>query len=222
MKREKQNASVVEKVSSNLVANIFDRSLSKRSQSTLPVDVPIQSSTAEKQNKKLSPVELKFNTYMNYLKASDMPNDEKVRKGTKAFLKLEAFLNKKKQPKQKEQPEQDDEMLKQQQHKYYYDLIDDNYKHIGIIIKKITDEYKKNLVGTIPKEIIDYRKDLDFRLDRYTTNVLKFFDIIQNKLGEKIENIEVHLYNIEKIKKAIADRELGGWGQQRADSLQRE
>ena len=36
------------------------------------------------------------------------------------------------------------------------------------------------------------------------------------------ENLEVHFYNIDKIKKAIADRALGGWGQQRADFLQRE
>ena len=27
------------------------------------------------------------------------------------------------------------------------------------------------------------------------------------------ENIEAHLYNIEKIKKAIYDRQVSGWGQ---------
>ena len=32
---------------------------------------------------------------MNYLKASDMSNDEKAKKATKAFFKLEAVLNKK-------------------------------------------------------------------------------------------------------------------------------
>ena len=183
MKTEKQNAVAVKTVSNNLVANIFERSLNK-----LPLTVEEQTKkviAAEKVSsnlvanligrslskipetpqplvvKKQLPVEVKFDMYMEKLKNSDLPNDEKVRKGTIAYLKLEEHLNKKKTVKQVEQPKQDDDIFRQQQHQQLYDLLDDNYKHIGILIQKITNEYQNVIVGTIPKEIIDIRKKLD-------------------------------------------------------------
>lgn len=192
----------VEKVSSNLVANLIGRSLSKIPETPQPLVV-------EKQNKKQLPVEVKFDMYMEKLKNSDLPNDEKVRKGTIAYLKLEEYLNKKKTVKQVEQPKQDDEIFRQQQHQQLYDLLDDNYKHIGILIQKITNEYQNVIVGTIPKEIIDIRKNLDFRLNKYTSNVIQILEMLRVNFGE---NIEAHLYNIEKIKKAIYDRQVSGWG----------
>ena len=236
MKTEKQKAIAVETVSNNLVANIFERSLNKlpltveeqtkkviaagkvssnlvanligRSLSKIP-ETP-QPLVVEKQNKKQLPVEVKFDMYMEKLKNSDLPNDEKVRKGTIAYLKLEEHLNKKKTVKQVEQPKQDDDIFRQQQHQQLYDLLDDNYKHIGILIQKITNEYQNVIVGTIPKEIIDIRKNLDFRLNKYTSNVIQILEMLRVNFGE---NIEAHLYNIEKIKKAIYDRQVSGWGQ---------
>ena len=221
MKTEKQKAIAVETVSNNLVANIFERSLNKlpltveeqtkmviaagkvssnlvanligRSLSKIP-ETP-QPLVVEKQNKKQLPVEVKFDMYMEKLKNSDLPNDEKVRKGTIAYLKLEEYLNKKKTVKQVEQPKQDD-IFRQQQHQQLYDLLDDNYKHIGILIQKITNEYQNVIVGTIPKEIIDIRKNLDFRLNKYTSNVIQILEMLRVNFGE---NIEAHLYNIEKI-----------------------
>jgi hypothetical protein len=202
---EEQTKKVIaaEKVSSNLVANLIGRSLSKIPETPQPLVV-------EKQNKKQLPVEVKFDMYMEKLKNSDLPNDEKVRKGTIAYLKLEEHLNKKKTVKQVEQPKQDDEIFRQQQHQQLYDLLDDNYKHIGILIQKITNEYQNVIVGTIPKEIIDIRKNLDFRLNKYTSNVIQILEMLRVNFGE---NIEAHLYNIEKIKKAIYDRQVSGWGQ---------
>jgi hypothetical protein len=199
LKTEKQNAIVVETVSNNLVANLIGRSLSKIPETPQPLVV-------EKQ--KQLPVEVKFDMYMEKLKNSDLPNDEKVRKGTMAYLKLEEYLNKKKTVKQVEQPKQDD-IFRQQQHQQLYDLLDDNYKHIGILIQKITNEYQNVIVGTIPKEIIDIRKNLDFRLNKYTSNVIQILEMLRVNFGE---NIEAHLYNIEKIKKAIYDRQVSGWG----------
>jgi hypothetical protein len=85
---EEQTKKVIaaEKVSSNLVANLIGRSLSKIPETPQPLVV-------EKQNKKSLPVEVKFDMYMEKLKNSDLPNDEKVRKGTIAYLKLEENIN---------------------------------------------------------------------------------------------------------------------------------
>ncbi len=86
---------------------------------------------------KKSPVEVKFDLYMEKLKNSDLPNNEEGRRATKAFWNLEYFSNKKKTIKQVELPNQEDVILRQHQHKYWFDLYDDNYQHIGIIIQKL-------------------------------------------------------------------------------------
>ena len=65
-------------------------------------------------------------------------------------------------------------------------------------------------LNKIPKEIIDIRKNLDFRLNKYTSNVIQILEMLRVNFGE---NTEAHLYNIEKIKKAIYDRQVSGWGQ---------
>ncbi len=86
--------------------------------------------------------------------------------------------------------------------------MDDNYKHIGILIQKITNEYQKVVVGTIPKEVIDIGKDLDFRLDKYTSNVIQILEMLRDNFGE---NVEAHYIILKKYKKPyMIDRWVDG------------
>ena len=104
-------------------------------------------------------------------------------------------------------------------HRSFHEKLGMIYQNIGNLLQNIQVEYKKIFIGEIPVEIIDKRKDLDKKLNEDLDFAKEILEILNTKFNE---DITVHLYNIDKFKKEIIQRELGQYGQARASVLQRE
>ena len=104
-------------------------------------------------------------------------------------------------------------------HRSFHEKLGMIYQNIGNLLQNIQVEYKKIFIGEIPVEIIDKRKDLDKKLNEDLDFAKEILEILNTKFNE---DITVHLYNIDKFKKEIIQRELGQYGQARASFLQRE
>lgn len=85
----------------------------------------------------------------------------------------------------------------------YSKLNNDVYKEIGKLLQKIKIENEKQYEGNIPDKIKYKRYILDINLNDYLNQALQILDILKSKFNE---NIEVHLYNIDKFKTEIDDR----------------
>jgi hypothetical protein len=101
----------------------------------------------------------------------------------------------------------------------FHDKLGMIYKKVGNLLQTIQSEYKKIFIGEVPIDTINKRKDLDKQLNEDLAFAKDILDILQTKFNE---DITVHLYNIDKLKKEIIERELGQYGQARASFLQRE
>ena len=93
------------------------------------------------------------------------------------------------------------------------------YKNVGSLLQNIQGEYQNLYIGEIPIDIINKRKDLDKKLSEELDFAKDILEILETKFGE---DITVHLYNIDKFKAEIIERELGQFGQARASFLQQE
>ena len=101
----------------------------------------------------------------------------------------------------------------------FHDKLGMIYKNVGSLLQNIQGEYKKIYIGEIPINIINKRKDFDKKLNEELDFAKDILEILKTKFDE---NITVHLYNIDKLKKEIIERELGQFGQVRASLLQKE
>ena len=93
------------------------------------------------------------------------------------------------------------------------------YKNIGNLLQKVQGEYKKIYAGEIAIDVIKKRKELDKNLNEELDFAKEVLEILKTKFNE---DITAHMYNIDKFKKEILERELGQYGQARAYFLQRE
>lgn len=83
------------------------------------------------------------------------------------------------------------------------DKLNDVYKEVGKLLQKIKLENEKQYEGNIPDKIKYKRYMLDMNLNDYLNQALQILDILKSKYNE---NIEVHLYNIDRFKTEIDDR----------------
>jgi len=104
-------------------------------------------------------------------------------------------------------------------HQSFRDKLIMIYKNVGSLLQNIQGEYKNIYIGEIPIDIINKRKDLDKKLSEELDFAKDILEILETKFGE---DITVHLYNIDKFKAEIIERELGQYGQARASFLQQE
>lgn len=79
----------------------------------------------------------------------------------------------------------------------------DVYKEIGKLLQKIKIENEKQYEGNIPEKIKYKRYMLDMNLNEFLNQALEILKILKDKYNE---NIEVHLYNIDRFKTEIDDR----------------
>jgi hypothetical protein len=169
---------------------------------------------------------------------SQINQEKQVEKATNAYFTLEAAFKRKRQQRKYNAKIQQQEVYKsfktfkafikrkEAQRTYtnirqqsFHDKLAMIYKNVGSLLQSIQVEYKKIYIGEIPIDIINKRKDLDKNLNEELDFAKEILQILETKFGE---NITAHLYNIDKFKKEIIERELGQYGQANASFLQRE
>jgi hypothetical protein len=160
--------------------------------------------------------------------------EKQVEKATNAFFKLEAVFQRKllqrklkqKIEQKKQKIEQKKQILelrksfkifskfikrKEAQRNYenirqqsLHDKLAMIYKNVGSLLQTIQQEYKTIYDGKIPNDVINRRRELDKKLNDELDFAKDILNILDTKFGE---NIKAHIYNIDRFKKEIVDRE---------------
>jgi len=83
------------------------------------------------------------------------------------------------------------------------DELNNVYRKVGVLLQEIKTENEITYEGNIPDKVKYKRYLLDMRLNDLLNTALNFLDVLNTKFNE---NIEVHLYNIDRFKNEINDR----------------